>query len=218
MTKEHLPPLSNLLTAAVAMLMLGSVSYSQEARRNQAKKATVANASELRYQLKVPKGWEYWVLADSAETADSIYTFAGDPPTRGYIQSHIASGKLKIYQPGEIGVLTGSAKQSGAETPLAYCIMVVSEKGKDDEGWVSKELVELTPESRKIKTQHDAVEKRIKAERDAAEAEQQKRMKAKLREACGSVYKNTIDKKINDLTVRESDEIKTCRALGLYPP
>jgi hypothetical protein len=35
---------------------------------------------------------------------------------------------------------------------------------------------------------------------------------------CVAVYKKTIDEKVADLTTRESEQIKACMALGLYPP
>jgi ketopantoate reductase len=34
---------------------------------------------------------------------------------------------------------------------------------------------------------------------------------------CRKVYRSTIDKKMSDLTVRESTAVKACQALGLYP-
>lgn len=35
---------------------------------------------------------------------------------------------------------------------------------------------------------------------------------------CVVVYKKTIDEKVSDLTTRESEQIKACKALDLYPP
>jgi hypothetical protein len=86
-------------------------------------------------------------------------------------------------------------------------MMIVSGKDKGAEGWVSKELIDLTPKSRKLK-----------ADRDAAEATRKRELRAQLRAACTNVYRTTIDKKIHDLTVRESEQIERRRALGLYPP
>jgi hypothetical protein len=146
-------------------------------------------------------------LAESAETAESCSTFANDASTEGYIESHIISGNLKTYQPGEICVLTGTAKHEGNDEPAAYCVVIVSGKDTGAEGWVTTELVELTPESKKIK-----------AAQDAARAEEQKRARAELRARCAEVHKGTIDKRVSDLTVREEEQVRACRTLGLYPP
>lgn len=35
---------------------------------------------------------------------------------------------------------------------------------------------------------------------------------------CVTVYRQTIDKRISDLTTRESDLVNSCKALDLYPP
>ncbi len=35
---------------------------------------------------------------------------------------------------------------------------------------------------------------------------------------CVAVYKKTIDEKVSDLTNRESEQIKACKAIDLYPP
>ena len=35
---------------------------------------------------------------------------------------------------------------------------------------------------------------------------------------CAAVYRATIDKKTSDLTMRESQLVKACQAIDLYPP
>lgn len=40
----------------------------------------------------------------------------------------------------------------------------------------------------------------------------------KLRAECATVYQNTIDMKIGNLTVREWQWVQTCQAVGAYPP
>ncbi len=40
----------------------------------------------------------------------------------------------------------------------------------------------------------------------------------KFVDSCSATYRKTIDKKNADLTVRESEQVKTCQSLGLYPP
>ena len=55
---------------------------------------------------------------------------------------------------------------------------------------------------------------KVKAEQDAREAEERR----KVRAACSTIYQNTADKKIKDLTVREEQQVRACQGLGLYPP
>lgn len=35
---------------------------------------------------------------------------------------------------------------------------------------------------------------------------------------CAKIYKDTVDKKVSDLTTRETDMIKACKSIGSYPP
>ena len=52
----------------------------------------------------------------------------------------------------------------------------------------------------------------------AKRAEEREAGDRKLRQACWTIFRNTVDKKINDLTVRETEQIKACQSLGYYPP
>jgi hypothetical protein len=38
------------------------------------------------------------------------------------------------------------------------------------------------------------------------------------RATCAAVYRNTADKKVSDLTVKEGQQVRACQAVGLYPP
>lgn len=40
----------------------------------------------------------------------------------------------------------------------------------------------------------------------------------KIRVACSTIYRNTADKKLKDLTVKDEQQVRACQALGLYPP
>lgn len=66
-----------------------------------------------------------------------------------------------------------------------------------------------------------ARQKRLEVERRRRQAETDARSAQegrKLRVACESVYRATIDKKVRDLTVREEQQVRGCQALHLYPP
>jgi hypothetical protein len=68
---------------------------------------------------------------------------------------------------------------------------------------------------RKQKEAEDATRRaKINAEEDAKAAEERR----KIRAACTTVYQNTIDKKVKDLTVREEQQVRACQTLDLYPP
>jgi len=53
---------------------------------------------------------------------------------------------------------------------------------------------------------------------DKRKAEEEAKAAEERRKACGVIYQNTADKKIRDLTVKEEQGVRTCQALGLYPP
>ena len=195
------------LVACLATLVLEGVASAQTTKPQPQNKTAPKKPAELRYQLKAPRSWDHWVLAESAETAESCSTFANDTSTKEYIESHIISGNLKTYQPGEICVLSGTAEHEGNDEPVAYRVVIVFGKDTGAEGWVAAELVELTAESKKVK-----------AAQDAAKANAERRAKAELRARCAAVYEATIDKKMSDLTVREEEQVRACRTLGLYPP
>ena len=56
------------------------------------------------------------------------------------------------------------------------------------------------------------------AKERAAEEARASEERRKIRDACGLIYKNTADKKVGDVTVKEEQQVRACQALGLYPP
>jgi hypothetical protein len=91
--------------------------------------------------------------------------------------------------------------------------ILVSEEGL-------KEGMESTCEDLKPEECHDRAEALLQATKARIEAIDTSKMLENLGrvDPCLAVYKSTIDKKISDLTTRESDQIKACKALDLYPP
>jgi hypothetical protein len=73
---------------------------------------------------------------------------------------------------------------------------------------------QLAVEQKRRQAESDALDAKIKAENNAEAAEKQR----KVRAACTEIYKNTIDKKVKDLTVREEQQVRACQGLSLYPP
>lgn len=72
----------------------------------------------------------------------------------------------------------------------------------------------LAAERKRKETEEAARLAKIRAEQDAIATEERR----KIRSACAAIYQNTIDKKLNDLTVREEQQVRACQAVGLYPP
>jgi hypothetical protein len=64
----------------------------------------------------------------------------------------------------------------------------------------------------------EELEARKDAKRSALEAAHVRLLRKRLAVACNSVYQNTIDKKVTDLTVREAEVVKKCQDVGMYPP
>jgi hypothetical protein len=71
----------------------------------------------------------------------------------------------------------------------------------------------------------EAHQKRLAAEQKkkndalaAQKAAQKAEEMRKIRDNCTTIYQNTVDKKVKDLTVGEEQQVRACQALGLYPP
>ncbi len=70
----------------------------------------------------------------------------------------------------------------------------------------------LAAEQKRKQAEAAAKYAKLKAEEEAHAAEERRR----IREACASVYKKTVDKKVSGLTVGEEQQVRACQALGLY--
>jgi hypothetical protein len=54
--------------------------------------------------------------------------------------------------------------------------------------------------------------------KDADTAVEVRRARLENVDTCTAVYPATIDKKVSDFTVRQTDQVKTCKDLDQYPP
>lgn len=92
--------------------------------------------------------------------------------------------------------------------------------------WVSPEDRRIAAEAQAKKDSAAAARRRrLAAECKRKEYEEQARLDrirtndvAKIRAACKLIYDKTADKKISDVTVKESQQIQSCQSLSLYPP
>jgi hypothetical protein len=69
----------------------------------------------------------------------------------------------------------------------------------------------LSPEDGRLLAEYEA-------KKDAELAKEQAEERQKVRAACALIYKNTANKKVGDLTVKEQQQVRECQALDLYPP
>jgi hypothetical protein len=107
-----------------------------------------------------------------------------------------------------------------AEREQAAAEAVAEIQAKAAEAQAKKDAVEASrrklqaDEQKKRQAEIDAKYAKVKAEEEARDAERRRILRAN----CTVIYKNTIDKKLKDLTVREDHQVAACEALGLYPP
>jgi hypothetical protein len=80
----------------------------------------------------------------------------------------------------------------------------------------AKAAEEAATEKRRELSEAAAKKAEAAAAMAAAKAAQVEARRA--RAACVVIYRNTVDKKISDLTVREEQQVRACQALGLYLP
>ena len=72
----------------------------------------------------------------------------------------------------------------------------------------------LAAEQKRKQAELDARIAKERADNEARAAEERR----KIRAACSTIYQNTADTKLKDLTVKEEQQVRACQALGLYPP
>jgi len=105
------------------------------------------------------------------------------------------------------------AEQIAAKEQAERDRVAAEEQAKKDAASAARQK-RLAAERAKQQEEERVRNAKVRAEQDAKAAEEQRR----VRTACGTVYQNTADKKIKDLTVREEQQVRACQALGLYPP
>ena len=72
----------------------------------------------------------------------------------------------------------------------------------------------LAAEHKRKQAELDARIAKERADEEARTVEERR----KIRAACSTIYQNTADTKLKDLTVKEDQQVRACQALGLYPP
>jgi hypothetical protein len=190
------------------------------------------------YILRSPEGSNHWFLSANPQQAGSIYAFRDDVKlSASYLVDHERSGDLVRYSDGiAVTRVSGDASTS----------LVRAQDGT--EGWVSSELIVLTPDAvqkaaiaavaRKRADQNAAVARKKAEQKAMIDAAVQRRKKAeqkamidaavqrqaveaerkKLQASCSVLFRSTADRKVSDLTVRESQQVRACDGLAMYHP
>jgi len=156
------------------------------------------------------------------------------------------SKDFELKKKASVPMFSLVGKVDRCRTEIIRGRLVVAKNSNTSIDSVAEEKPDLHEELKTIKVKRDAEaaalaeEERKAAEeqarQDAEEAARQKRLEAehtrkqaeadrktaaerrRLQAVCRVVYRNTIDKKITDLTVREEQQVRACQALGMYPP
>jgi hypothetical protein len=133
-----------------------------------------------------------------------------------YISYHLKSGDLRAYA-------DGLPVHRVADDRLYHASFVTSQNGS--EGWISSVLLQpthITKKDARKQVEWKAAEIRLIAEERARRAERQ-RERAKgpdaeteaLRANCAAIFQSTADRRVSDLTVRESEQVNACQTLGM---
>jgi len=193
--------------------LLSSLGFAQELRYHPV-------FSKLQYNFRVPEGWDHGVLVDKADVGELCHS----GPTSVKV--------VATYKPTDLGIILGTERNEDTGNDLGHLVRIVS-ADEVKEGWVCADVVAgPTEASMAVQAKLDAVEslrrrrvamerKRKEAARETEERAQkaaQEAERAKIRRACAVIYSKTIDRKISDLTVRESQEVQSCQVAGMYRP
>ena len=173
----------------------------------------------VKYLITVPKGCSSWMVTDEALSAVQFYSDREDCN-----ESYFKTAVSRSAHEGLYGKT--STVETHAATDCCVYVNVLGISGASESGWIVRNVLDLPSDQRSIyeakaklkadaekaKADMEAQEERRQDAKEAAEAEEKARVKAK----CRALYKRTIDKKQAELTVRETQQIAACESLGLY--
>lgn len=123
---------------------------------------------------------------------------------------------LKLKRESEEAVKEGAdeaAKTERERVAAEEKAKNLAERGKQEAAEAARRR-RLADEKRLKDAEQDA----LRAKATAAEEAKAAAERRQLQDACVLIYKNTVNKKVGDLTVREEQQVRTCQALDLYPP
>jgi len=190
------------------------------------------------YTVTPPDARPYWFLLPSGDGARSAFVFRKGKSqpiddsiakTPGYIR--IDAGTVVEVRGDYAGDPSGAAYHSRDPSGAVFAVLVHSDGTVDaGGGWIDPGALTLTPGSasarkaeqdakdaaRAEQERRDAVAAATAKQQALAAAKKREEERAKARAACASIYGQTANKKLSDLTVAEEQSVRACQALGLY--
>ena len=139
----------------------------------------------------------------------------GEPPPEPLnLRDEVAAHKLKRESEDAARTAAEVEKNRLAEEEKAKRVAEREKREKQEAAADAARRKQLADEQKKKDAELDARIAKTKAEDEAKAAEGQRQVRA----ACALIYKNTSNKKVADLPVKEEQQVRTCQALDLYPP
>lgn len=139
----------------------------------------------------------------------------GEPPPEPLnLRDEVAAHKLKRESEDAARIAAEVEKNRLAEEEKAKRVAEREKREKQEAAADAARRKQLADEQKKKDAELDARIAKTKAEDEAKAAEEQRQVRA----ACALIYRNTADKKVGDLTVKEEQQVRACQALNLYPP
>jgi hypothetical protein len=116
---------------------------------------------------------------------------------------------------------TSSIKGPGSRVDLGNRLLAIkaqrdaeaAEQAKQDATEAQRQKALAGARAKKQAEEDTRLAKITAEEQNKAAAE-----RSRIRAACSAIYDATANKKVSDLTVKESQEVQACTALSLYPP
>jgi len=108
-----------------------------------------------------------------------------------------------------ITVSGGQDRPTSPQSQSEACTLVTKTARK----WQVEEAIANKARAERLKAQEQKAEQKARQE-----VERKTEERRQLMLTCAAVYKQTIDRKRSDLTVRQEQQVAACIALGLYPP
>ena len=186
---------------------------------------------QIQVRLSTPPGFSKWFLFDSTRAALGCYVHPRDNNV-----CWLPTDETAEYSPGAVAVVLSTVYHSRKECLdtvsepdngdcYAYEVRITSGPDKGKHGFVATDLLEVTKESQALRVSWEAAAARRAREEHARRELEQAAARAernaereRARKACATVYSKTIDRKISDLTVRETTQVNACQSRGWYLP
>ncbi len=99
-------------------------------------------AFELTYILGHPKNWQVWMLTSTDIEAASNYKYANDKQFKSLLEERSKKLSYVKYQEGSLATFIEEASSGACH------IKIINDQGKELDGWVHCDLLEMSAESK----------------------------------------------------------------------